>query len=80
VSRPEDHRLGPREWFGGHIVVFLIGAWNLFAIDLARTPDTWWFWFPVGGWAAVLGLHALWLRLAAARMHQGSSTAASIRE
>jgi membrane protein YdbS with pleckstrin-like domain len=51
----------PREWLGIHAVVFLILAWNFFAINLARTPGNWWFWIPIAALSVVLGGHAVWL-------------------
>jgi len=54
-------KLGKQGWLAFHAVAFMIGAWNLFAIDLARTPGRWWFWMPVAAWAAALTTHACWL-------------------
>lgn len=58
ASGEANNRLTAREWFWAHVMAFLIGAWNLFAVNLARTPDRWWFWIPVAAWASVLVLHA----------------------
>jgi dolichyl-phosphate-mannose--protein O-mannosyl transferase len=60
-------RMSAREWLGFHGVVFLIGAWNLFAVNLARTPGVWWFWMPVAAWAGVLGVHTLWYQMRGSR-------------
>jgi len=53
-------RLTRREWLLAHIMIFLIGAWNLFIVNLARTPDRWWFWLPVAVWAGGLIVYAAW--------------------
>jgi fatty acid desaturase len=50
-----------RERLLGHFVIFLIEGWNLFAINLARTPGEWWFWPVLAVWAGVLVGHALWV-------------------
>jgi len=42
-------------------VIFLIGGWNLFAVNLARTPGEWWFWPVLAVWAGILAAHALWI-------------------
>jgi hypothetical protein len=54
-------RLTSNEWLGFHAVSFLIVVWNLFAIDLAHTPDRWWFWIPTVVLAGALMIHAAWL-------------------
>ena len=53
-------RLTRREWFYANVVFFLIGTWNLFIVNLARTPDRWWFWLPVAVWAGGLIVYAAW--------------------
>ena len=45
----------------GHGVIFLIVGWNLFAINVARTPGEWWFWPVLAVWAGILAAHALWV-------------------
>jgi hypothetical protein len=60
-------RMSAREWLGFHGFAFLIGAWNLFAVNLARTPGRWWFWIPIAAWAAVLAIHTLWYQTRGSR-------------
>jgi hypothetical protein len=57
----------PVEWFVAHVLVFLIGVWNLLAINLARTPETWWFWIPAAAWAVLLVAHAASLMIRSRR-------------
>lgn len=66
--------LDRKEWFGVHVVAYAIGVWNLFAVDLARTPGEWWFWIPAAVWAAALGIHAVWLIWSGKRLAQPPST------
>lgn len=61
-------RLTRREWFYANVVFFLIGTWNLFIVNLARTPDRWWFWLPVAVWAGGLILYAAWIGWSARRL------------
>jgi hypothetical protein len=49
--------LSPRERFWLHLGFFVLGSWNLFIINLSRSPDHLWFWPWVAGWAALLVLH-----------------------
>lgn len=42
-----------------HAAVFALVNAALIAINLAYTPDTLWFVWPLGGWGAALVLHAL---------------------
>lgn len=46
-----------------HAMVFLVGAWNLVAINAARTPEIWWCWIPIVGWIVVLAGHYLWVTI-----------------
>jgi 2TM domain len=72
VMLVEDRgRFTRSDWFSAHIVVFAIGAWNLFAIDWAHDPHGWWFWMPVAAWFAVLVLHGGWLSFAEHRRGRG---------
>lgn len=50
-----------REWLGAHVMLFGIGVCNLFAVNLARTPGSWWFWMPAVAWAAALLLNTAWV-------------------
>jgi hypothetical protein len=54
-------KLSGRHWFYAHFIVFLIGSWNLVAVNAARTPDIWWAWMPIVAWTVVLAGHVLWL-------------------
>ena len=72
LARPT--RLAPNEWLAFHAVSFLIVAWNLFAVDLAHTPDRWWFWIPTVVLAGSLAIHAAWLA-----PHGGKALIAKIR-
>ena len=60
-SADAQARLGGRHWFYAHLIVFLIGSWNLVAVNVARTPGVWWAWMPIAAWTVVLAGHALWL-------------------
>ena len=54
-----------------HMGVFLIGGWNLFIINLSRSPHHLWFWPWMAGWAALLLVHCgtvLWARFASAAL------------
>jgi hypothetical protein len=53
--------LSSQEKLLGHGVIFLIVGWNLFAINLARTPGEWWFWPALAVWTGILVGHALWV-------------------
>jgi hypothetical protein len=50
-----------QDWFYLHVVLFLIGCFNLAVINAARTPGHWWFWMPVAAWASLAMAHKLWL-------------------
>lgn len=52
-------RLGARYGLYLHVAVFLVGVWNLVAINAARTPETWWCWIPIAAWAVMLTGHYL---------------------
>ncbi len=69
-TEPDDRgRLTRREWFYANVVFFLIGTWNLFIVNLARTPDRWWFWLPVALWAMGLVIYGAWAAWRARRTH-----------
>jgi hypothetical protein len=57
----DQGRLTRQEWLYAHVMIFAIGAWNLFAVNLARTPGRWWFWPPVLAWAVALIVHGAWI-------------------
>ena len=57
----DEGRLTRQEWLYAHVMIFAIGAWNLFAVNLARTPGRWWFWLPAAVWAVALVLHGAWI-------------------
>ncbi len=71
ASDSVHNRLTAREWLLAHVWLFLIGAWNLLAIDFAHTSDRWWSWIPIVVWSGVLILHAIWVVLIADRHHTG---------
>ncbi len=56
-----SRRLSRREGLAFHLVVFVLGAWNLAIINLARSPHDLWFWPWVAGWAALFALHLVYL-------------------
>jgi hypothetical protein len=57
----ESASLTRGEWFGIHVMTLIIGAWNLFAVNLAHAPGKWWFWIPIAIWVPFLAIHAGWL-------------------
>ncbi len=65
----DQGRLTRQEWLYAHVMIFAIGAWNLFAVNLARTPGRWWFWLPVTAWAVALVLHGAWIAWTGKRLH-----------
>lgn len=53
-------RLDPGDRLVLHIIVFLVGTWNIFLTNWAHLGRGWWFWIPVVAWLAVLMGHAAW--------------------
>lgn len=51
-------RVQALKWFYIHAVIYVLVSIMLVVIDLL-TPDGYWFYWPLVGWGAGLGLHAL---------------------
>src|SRR5207244_2672088 len=45
--------------FRWHLTVFVLVNVALYAINMAYTPSTHWFVWPLAGWGAALALHAM---------------------
>ncbi len=64
----------------GHVIVFLIGSWNLIMIDLAREPGISWSWVVVAVWAAALLIHvSIFVATARRENANGSKRGLSLR-
>lgn len=58
ARRPED-RTPEERWIGfrTHLIVYVLVNTGLTALNLLRNPDNLWFYWPLFGWGAGIGLH-----------------------
>ncbi len=72
MQREDVWQVGPlggrlRQWAGGagalgvHLGVFLLAATALTLVNVARSPETLWFWRPLAAWLVLLAAHGAWV-------------------
>ena len=58
VRAKAQRRVAKKVGFMWHLAVFAMAQIAMFQINMAYSPDTQWFVWPLGGWGAALLLHA----------------------
>ena len=57
LRRQARRRAGAKLGFYKHLAVYGLVNIGLLAINLAATPGVWWFYWPLLGWGAAVGVH-----------------------
>ena len=57
LRRLAARRAGAKLGFYKHLAVYGLVNIGLLVINLAATPGVWWFYWPLLGWGAALGVH-----------------------
>ena len=57
LRRLARRRAGAKLGFYKHLAVYGLVNIGLLVINLAATPGVWWFYWPLLGWGAALGVH-----------------------
>ena len=57
LRRQARRRAGAKLGFYKHMAVYGLVNIGLLAINLAATPGVWWFYWPLLGWGAAVGVH-----------------------